>query len=52
MTVEGVRFEVPSAYRTLSRVELRVARWDLSIPSRGSEDRQQGYLSGVSTLQV
>jgi putative transposase len=25
-----VRFEVPSAYRTLSRVKLRVARWDLS----------------------
>jgi transposase InsO family protein len=30
VTVEGVRFEVPSAYRTLSRVQLRVARWDLS----------------------
>jgi hypothetical protein len=30
VTVEGVRFEVPSAYRTLSRVRLRVARWDLS----------------------
>jgi putative transposase len=26
----GVRFEVPSAYRTLARVRLRVARWDLS----------------------
>jgi putative transposase len=25
-----VRFEVPSAYRTLTRVKLRVARWDLS----------------------
>jgi putative transposase len=30
VTVEGVRFEVPSAYRTLGRVRLRVARWDLS----------------------
>lgn len=30
VTVEGVRFEVPSAYRTLIRLHLRVARWDLS----------------------
>jgi hypothetical protein len=30
VTVEGVRFEVPSAYRTLARLRLRVARWDLS----------------------
>jgi putative transposase len=30
VTVEGVRFEVPSAYRTLLRLRLRVARWDLS----------------------
>jgi putative transposase len=30
VTVEGVRFELPSAYRTLVRVRLRVARWDLS----------------------
>jgi len=29
-TVEGVRFEVPSAYRALARLRLRVARWDLS----------------------
>jgi putative transposase len=29
-TVEGVRFEVPSAYRTLLELRLRVARWDLS----------------------
>jgi hypothetical protein len=29
-TVEGVRFEVPSAYRTLTVLHLRVARWDLS----------------------
>jgi transposase InsO family protein len=30
VTVEGVRFEVPSAYRTLIHLRLRVARWDLS----------------------
>ncbi|MBK8255533.1 MAG: hypothetical protein IPK82_23085 [Polyangiaceae bacterium] len=30
VTVGGVRFEVPSAYRTLRRLTLRVARWDLS----------------------
>lgn len=30
VTVEGIRFEVPSAYRTLSELKLRVARWDLS----------------------
>jgi transposase InsO family protein len=29
-TVQGVRFEVPSAYRTLVHLRLRVARWDLS----------------------
>jgi len=30
VSVEGVRFEIPSAYRVLERVRLRVARWDLS----------------------
>jgi transposase InsO family protein len=30
VTVCGVRFEVPSAYRTLKLLRLRVARWDLS----------------------
>lgn len=30
VTVEGVRFEVPLAYRTLIHLRLRVARWDLS----------------------
>jgi hypothetical protein len=30
ITVEGVRFELPSRYRTLTRVCVRVARWDLS----------------------
>lgn len=30
VTACGVRFEVPSAYRTLKLLRLRVARWDLS----------------------
>lgn len=30
ITVEGVRYELPSAYRTLLRPTVRVARWDLS----------------------
>jgi hypothetical protein len=30
VTVEGIRFEIPSAYRTLIHLRLRVARWDLS----------------------
>lgn len=30
ITVEGVRFEIPSRYRTLLRPCIRVARWDLS----------------------
>ena len=30
VTVEGVRFEVPARYRTLTQLILRVARWDLS----------------------
>lgn len=30
ISVEGVRFEVPSRYRTLTRCTVRVARWDLS----------------------
>jgi len=30
VTVEGVRFEVPAAYRTLPHLRLRIARWDLS----------------------
>lgn len=41
VTVQGVRFEVPSAYRTLTSTTLRVARWDLSSvdlvdPRRGT----------------
>ena len=30
ITVEGVRFELPNAYRTLLRPTVRVARWNLS----------------------
>ena len=30
ITVEGVRFEIPSTYRTLLRPCVRIARWDLS----------------------
>src|SRR5262249_44721307 len=30
VTAFGVRFEVPSAYRALVHLRLRVARWDLS----------------------
>ncbi len=30
ITVEGVRYEVPSAYRTLLKPTVRVARWDFS----------------------
>lgn len=41
ITVAGVRYEVPSAYRTLLRPAVRVARWDLSSvdlvdPRRGT----------------
>lgn len=30
ITVFGIRFEIPSLYRTLINVRVRVARWDLS----------------------
>ena len=30
VSVEGVRYEVPSPFRTLQTLKLRVARWDLS----------------------
>jgi hypothetical protein len=41
LTALGVRFEIPSAYRTLLRPTVRVARWDLSSidlvdPRRGT----------------
>jgi transposase InsO family protein len=31
LTIDGVRFELPGAYRHLERVTLRYARWDLSV---------------------
>jgi putative transposase len=40
VTVEGIRFEVPAAYRTLLTLRLRVARWDLS--SVGLVDPRSG----------
>ena len=40
VTVEGIRFEVPAAYRTLLKLRLRVARWDLS--SVGLVDPRSG----------
>lgn len=30
LTAGGIRFEIPSRYRTLTQVAIRVARWDLS----------------------
>jgi hypothetical protein len=30
VTVDGVRFELPSRYRTLTRVKLRYTSWDMS----------------------
>jgi putative transposase len=41
LTVAGVRYEIPSAYRTLLRPTVRVARWDLASvdlvdPRRGT----------------
>src|SRR5260370_26688076 len=40
VTVEGIRFEVPAAYRTLLLLRLRIARWDLS--SVGLVDPRSG----------
>jgi hypothetical protein len=40
VTVEGIRFEVPAAYRTLLQLRLRIARWDLS--SVGLVDPRSG----------
>lgn len=41
ITVQGVRYELPNAYRTLVRPTVRIARWDLSSvelidPHRGT----------------
>jgi hypothetical protein len=40
VTAQGIRFEVPAAYRTLLQLRLRVARWDLS--SIGLVDPRSG----------
>jgi transposase InsO family protein len=48
-TVEGVRFEVPSRYRSLERLTVRVARWDLS--NIDLVDRRSGaYLCSLVPL--
>jgi putative transposase len=41
LTVHGVRYEIPAVYRSLTRLTVRVARWDLSSvdlvdPRRGT----------------
>jgi len=49
ITVEGVRFEVPSAYRTLRTVLVRVARWDLSRVEL-VDPRTEGHLATLYPL--
>jgi putative transposase len=49
ITVEGVRFEVPSAYRTLVELRLRVARWDLSSVDL-VDPRSGGHLATLLPL--
>lgn len=49
VTVEGVRFEVPSAYRTLTTMLLRVARWDLSHVHL-VDPRTEGHLATLLPL--
>ena len=49
VSVEGVRFEVPSAYRTLASVTLRVARWDLSSVHL-VDPRTEAYLATLLPL--
>ena len=49
VTVEGVRFEVPSAYRALERLQLRVARWDLSSVEL-VDPRSGAHLATLSPL--
>jgi transposase InsO family protein len=63
-TVGGVRFEVPTRYRTLLRLTVRVARWDLSTvdlvdPRSGAHlctalplDRHKNADRGRRTLPV
>lgn len=47
VSVHGRRFEVPSAWRTLRRVTVRVARWDLSAIDLVDPDSDQS----VTTLR-
>jgi transposase InsO family protein len=48
-TVAGVRFELPWQYRTLRRVTLRVARWDLSSVDL-CDPRTAAYVTTVLPL--
>jgi transposase InsO family protein len=62
ITVCGVRYELPNAYRTLVRPTVRVARWDLSTidlvdPRKGTLlatllpiDKQQNFYRGRRAL--
>ena len=45
LTVCGIRYELPSAYRTLVNLTVRVARWDLS--SIDLVDPRRGTLLGT-----
>ena len=49
VSVEGVRFEVPSVYRTLASLTLRVARWDLSNVHL-VDPRTEAYLATLLPL--
>jgi transposase InsO family protein len=49
VTVEGIRFEVPAAYRTLLQLRLRVARWDLSSVAL-VDPRSGAYLATLLPL--
>jgi putative transposase len=41
LTIEGRRFEVPQAYRHLSELTVRYARWDLSLVHLYDAERRQ-----------
>jgi len=48
-TVGGIRFELPWRYRSLMRIKVRVARWDLSSVDL-VDPRSGGYLTTVRPL--
>lgn len=48
-TLAGIRFELPWRYRTLTRVTLRVARWDLSAVDL-VDPRSGAYLTTIVPL--